>query len=308
MKYIFNLIITTIILAGSLANAAPVTTSSDKELQATYQDIQSTLGIVPTFMKAYPEAGLPAAWEEFKNVQLSKNTMLSGKQKELIGLAVSSQIPCKYCAYFHTEAAKLNGATQTEMKEAVAMAAATRHWATIIEGNQLKDAEFDKEIENVIAFMRKEKERPVKEQVAEKPAAADVFNAKTAYQDIEKTFGSVPSLFRQFPENSIAGAWKMLKSVQLNPETSISAKDKELIALAVGAQVPCKHCIHFDTEAAKLNGASTEEIRETLAMAAQTRFWSTVINGSQMDEAKFKRETNQILRYVKSQTKRVGMK
>jgi AhpD family alkylhydroperoxidase len=48
---------------------------------------------------------------------------LSGKEKELIGRAVAAQIPCSDCIYFHTAAAKLNGATDTEFREALAMAA-----------------------------------------------------------------------------------------------------------------------------------------------------------------------------------------
>ena len=34
---------------------------------------------------------------------LNPNSALSGKAKELIGLAVAAQVPCQYCIYAHTE-------------------------------------------------------------------------------------------------------------------------------------------------------------------------------------------------------------
>jgi AhpD family alkylhydroperoxidase len=93
------------------------------------------------------------------------------------------------------------------------------------------------------------------------------------------------------PEAGIGGAWNEFKSVQLNPKTALSGKTKELIGLAVAAQVPCAYCVYFHTAAAKLNGANDEEIREAVAMAAITRHWSTVLNGMQIDPAAFKAET-----------------
>lgn len=120
-------------------------------------------------------------------------------------------------------------------------------------------------------------------------------SAAAAYKDIEATLGQVPSLFKAFPEVGIAGAWAEFKSVQLNPETALDGKTKELLGLAVAAQIPCSYCIYFHTAAAKLNGATDEEIRETVAMASIVRHWSTVLNGMQVDQATFRQETDTIL-------------
>jgi len=120
--------------------------------------------------------------------------------------------------------------------------------------------------------------------------------ATAAYKDIEATLGLVPGFFKAFPESGIAGAWAEFKTVQLNPETKLSAKHKELIGLAVAAQVPCAYCIYFHTAAAKANGATDEEIREAVAMAAISRHWSTVLNGMQTDLASFKRDTDMVLK------------
>src|SRR5690606_13132314 len=113
--------------------------------EATYQDIKQTLGIVPGFFRQFPQSGIAGAWDEFKSVQLNPDSKLNGKTKELIGLAVAAQIPCQYCIYFHTAAAKANGATEEEIREAVAMAAIVRHWSTVLNGMQVDLADFERE-------------------------------------------------------------------------------------------------------------------------------------------------------------------
>jgi AhpD family alkylhydroperoxidase len=125
------------------------------EAQTTYQDIQKTLGLVPGFLKAFPESGIAAAWDELKAVQLNPNTALPGKTKELIGLAVASQIPCQYCIVYHTELAKLTGASDPEIREAVAMAASTRHWSTIVNGNMIDETAFRRDVDQVVTNAKK---------------------------------------------------------------------------------------------------------------------------------------------------------
>lgn len=125
--------------------------------------------------------------------------------------------------------------------------------------------------------------------------AAQAQDAAATYRDIEQTLGSVPTFFKVFPESSIAGAWAEFKTLQLNPKTKINGKTKELIGLAVAAQIPCHYCVYFHTAAAKANGASEDEIREAVAMAAVVRHWSTVLNGMQIDTAAFKKETDTVL-------------
>lgn len=119
--------------------------------------------------------------------------------------------------------------------------------------------------------------------------------ARAAYADMEATLGSVPGMFKVFPQAGIAGAWNEFKSIQLNPETALDGKTKELMGLAIASQIPCHYCVYFHTAAARLNGATDEEIAEAVAMAAIVRHWSTVLNGMQVDPAVFKQETDAIL-------------
>jgi AhpD family alkylhydroperoxidase len=137
-------------LAATLAFAGAPASAEDSGAQAAYRDIELTLGSVPGFFKLFPEAGIAGAWAEFKTVQLNPNTKLNGKTKELIGLAVAAQIPCHYCVYFHTAAAKLNGATDEEIREAVAMAAVSRHWSTVLNGMGVDFDAFKHETDTVM--------------------------------------------------------------------------------------------------------------------------------------------------------------
>ena len=260
------------------------------EAQTTYSDIEKTLGLVPSFFKAFPEEAIGPVWDEFKGVQLNPASAIPPKYKELIGLAVAAQIPCRYCIYFHTKAAGLDGATERELKEAIVMAGITRQWSTVLNGMQTDEAQFRSELAKVFDYVKKPH--------APQPLLA-ISDAPSAYRDIEATLGSVPWFFKQFPEAGIAGAWREFKTIQLNPHSAIAGKYKELIGLAVASQIPCRYCILFHTEAARLNGAGDAEIREAVAMASITRHWSTFLNGTLADEAVFRRETDQAIANVR---------
>jgi len=134
------------------------------------------------------------------------------------------------------------------------------------------------------------------------PARAEDASATAAYKDIQATLGSVPDMFKTLPDVAVAGAWAEIKGVQLNPNTALNGKTKELMGLAVASQIPCQYCIYFHTLAAKANGASDEEIKEAIAMAAIVRHWSTMLNGSQVDLATFKKQTDDLFAAVKAKS------
>ena len=125
--------------------------AQDADADAAYAEMQQMLGLVPTFMKAFPKVAISPAWNEMKMLQMNPGTELSGKMKELVGLAVAAQIPCEYCVYFHTMAARANGATDEEIREAIAMAAITRHWSTVLNGSQIDYETFKQEADQILA-------------------------------------------------------------------------------------------------------------------------------------------------------------
>ena len=101
---------------------------------------------IPKFMKdVAPEASAAPAWQEYMAVMNPKGA-LDDKTKQLIALGVAAQIPCQYCIYAHTLAAKHAGATDAQIKEAVASAALVREWSTMLNGNQSDFADFKKQV------------------------------------------------------------------------------------------------------------------------------------------------------------------
>jgi AhpD family alkylhydroperoxidase len=137
------LVVTAGIGLAPLAAGAGDTSAS---AEAAYADIGKTLGGVPSFVKQFPKAGIAGAWAELKGLQFSNETALSAKEKALISLAVAAQIPCSYCIYDDTLAAKRAGASEQEIQEAVAISALTRHWSTVLNGLQIDLAQFKKEV------------------------------------------------------------------------------------------------------------------------------------------------------------------
>ena len=150
--YARSLLAASALALAVFVNASPAPAG---DASATYQDIEKTLGMVPGFFKVFPQSGIAGAWDEFKTIQLNPNTALDGKTKQLIGLAVAAQIPCQYCIYFHASAAKANGASQEEIAEAVAMAAMTRHWSTVLNGMDVDLDSFKKDTDTVLELAAK---------------------------------------------------------------------------------------------------------------------------------------------------------
>jgi AhpD family alkylhydroperoxidase len=129
----------------------PASAEDPASVDATYRDIEATFGSVPSFLKAFPQAGLPGAWSEMKAIEFSTDTALSPKVKSLISLAVAAQIPCQYCVYADTASARHAGATDEEIAEAIAMAALARHWSTVLNGMQIDLETFKKEFDAAMA-------------------------------------------------------------------------------------------------------------------------------------------------------------
>jgi AhpD family alkylhydroperoxidase len=108
------------------------------------EEIEGMFKFAPDWIKAVPESAAGDIWGLLKDVQLQK-TAIPNKYKELIGLAVAATIKCRYCIFFHTEAAKANGATDDEIKEALLMGGATNLFSTWINGSEYDFDKFKKE-------------------------------------------------------------------------------------------------------------------------------------------------------------------
>src|SRR6266581_5776534 len=120
----------------------------------TDRDMEETFGLVPEFFQRVPDYLLPTEWASFKSLELSDATAIPNKYKELIGLAVSGATRCRYCALFHTEAAKLFGATDQEIGEASMMAAHTMGASTFVNAMQIDHDAFKRETLEIVSYVR----------------------------------------------------------------------------------------------------------------------------------------------------------
>ena len=127
-----------------------------EDRHAADQDIEETLGLVPDFFRRVPDYLLPTEWASFKSLVLSDQTAIPNKYKEMIGLAVSGATRCRYCAYFHTEAARLFGATEDEINETALIAKNTMGWSTYLNTLQFDYDEFVQEFDQVTAYVREQ--------------------------------------------------------------------------------------------------------------------------------------------------------
>ena len=122
---------------------------------------------------------------------------------------------------------------------------------------------------------------------------------KEVYADIEKIFGIVPTFFKSIPDNSIEHEWTLMKQIQLD-DGPIPNKYRELIGLGISAVSKCRYCTLFHTEAAKLFGATEQEIQQAVHYAKSSAGWSAYVNGLQIDYDQFKKEVGQMCDHVRS--------
>ena len=116
-------------------------------------EIQETLGLVPSMFEAVPDYLLESEWKSFKRLTLSE-TAIPNKYKELIGLGIAGATRCRYCAYYHAEAARLFGATEEEVTEAALMAKNSMGWSTYLNRIQVDYESFTAELDAIVGYVK----------------------------------------------------------------------------------------------------------------------------------------------------------
>ncbi len=120
--------------------------------QQVYKDIEQKLGLVPSFFKKLPDNSLQLEWELMQRVQIDQGP-IPNKYRELMGLAISAVTKCQYCLYFHTQFAKVFGATDAEIEDAVHTAKATAGWSAYVNGLQLDFDQFKREVNQACEYV-----------------------------------------------------------------------------------------------------------------------------------------------------------
>jgi AhpD family alkylhydroperoxidase len=111
-------------------------------------EMKEMLGLVPSFFGRIPEDYLDFEWELFKRLELGE-TRIPNKYKEFMGIALHAETKCHYCTLFHTEAAKLFGATDEEIQEAVHYAKMSLGWSAYLNGIRQDYDQFADELARI---------------------------------------------------------------------------------------------------------------------------------------------------------------
>jgi len=122
-------------------------------------------------------------------------------------------------------------------------------------------------------------------------------------KDIEKTFGFVPGFMKALPQDVLVHDWPLMKKYTLG-ESKIPSKYRELLGLAVAANIKCPYCQLFHKSVAQMYGATPEEFAEIAFLASYTSRWSAMIHAQHYDYDTFAKETQQIGEYLSKKAKK----
>lgn len=118
--------------------------------------------------------------------------------------------------------------------------------------------------------------------------------------EMEETFGMVPPPLGNIPEDDAANEWPFFAKYTVG-ESEIPPKYREFIGLAVAANIKCPYCAHFHREAARLHGATDEELEEVYSLASFTTRYSAMMHAQSYDEEQFEDEVSRIGEHLQEQ-------
>jgi alkylhydroperoxidase/carboxymuconolactone decarboxylase family protein len=174
------------------------------------------------------------AFQNFNNAVMEEGA-LTKKEKEIIAVAVAHATECPYCIDVHTRNAKAAGASLEELVEAAFVTAALEAGGAMTHSTHMQNA-LDLEADDTL-YRRSN----LKKFANLKQWAPDGFSAYASF------------------------------SKAATKEGKLSAKLKELIAVAVAHTTECPYCIDVHTKSAQKAGATKEELSEAILVAAALR-------------------------------------
>ncbi|ELY89215.1 alkylhydroperoxidase [Natrialba hulunbeirensis JCM 10989] len=121
----------------------------------TQEEIEQTLGQVPSWMEHIAAPAGDHSWGLFRDLTLGE-TELSPREKGLIGVGVAAAISCPYCTHFHREEARLADVTESELEETVSLASLTRYFSTTLHGNEIDMDEFVAETADIVDHLKEQ--------------------------------------------------------------------------------------------------------------------------------------------------------
>ncbi|RQG95107.1 carboxymuconolactone decarboxylase family protein [Natrarchaeobius chitinivorans] len=124
--------------------------------------------------------------------------------------------------------------------------------------------------------------------------------SQQAHQEIEEYLGQVPSWMETIAEPASDHSWGLFRDLVL-AETELSEREKGLVGLGVAAAIGCPYCTYFHKQEAQLADVSDAELEEAINVASNTRYFSTILHGNEIDHDEFVAETDEIVDYIQQQ-------
>lgn len=174
------------------------------------------------------------AFNEF-NDSVFKDGTLSTKEKEIIAVAVAHDTQCPYCIEMHTKNAKKAGATLEELVEAVYVTSSIEAGAVVTHSTHVHNVNVDD--------------------------APDSLYNRSNLDHLKELAKHDRDGFKGYQGFSAAGT----------QEGKLSAKFKEIIAVAIGHSTQCPYCIEVHTKNADEQGATSDELAEAISVTSAMR-------------------------------------
>lgn len=171
------------------------------------------------------------AFAEFNSTVFQEGA-LSKKEKEIIAVAIAHVTECPYCIDSHTKKAKAVGATLEELVEAVFVVSGVEAGGAVTHSTHVENALDSK--------------------------AADSLYNRSNLKKLGQLQKRAPEGFKAYSHFS-ATTMK---------EGKLSAKFKEIIAVAVAHATQCPYCIDVHSKNAVKLGATKEELSEAVLVTS----------------------------------------
>tara|TARA_Y100001934_G_scaffold266871_1_gene346875 strand:+ start:272 stop:973 length:702 start_codon:yes stop_codon:yes gene_type:complete len=219
----------------------------------------------------YPTQLAPAAEAYFGqwNKVLFKEGPIAPKAARLAAISASAATKCEYCITAQVALGEAAGATGDEIKGAIQIAAEVARFSILLYGNEFGQ-------DNLKAVLKKMTQKPAEaqkpaEQQAEKPAKKSPF------------YKMYPAQLAPAAE-AYFGQWNKV----LFKEGPIETKVARLAAISASAAMKCEYCITAQVVLAKTAGASDDEIKAAIQIAAEVERFSTLLYGNEFGQDKLK--------------------
>ena len=220
------------------------------------------------FYKMYPKQLAPAAEAYFGewNKVLFKKGPLNAKAARLTAISASSAMKCEYCINAQVLLGKTVGASDDEIKAAHQIAAEVARFSILLYGNEFG-------MDNLKDVLKKMTAKPAKKKKAAKAAKP----AKSPF------YSMYPKSLADSAE-AYFGEWNKV----LFKKGPIDTKTARLAAIAASAAMKCEYCIYAQVVLAKAAGATDDEIKAAIQIAAEVSRFSILLYGNEfgMDNLK----------------------